>query len=306
VNDAVSVRGVFKRFGTVNALAGVDLAIVPGSTFGLVGPNGAGKTTLFSILSGFLHPSSGSVSVLGFPVDDRAHLRGQISVLPQDAAFRKGVPVGQQLTQLARLQGLEPAIIPGEVQRVLELTDMQDARQQPPDTLSHGMRKRIAISQAFLGDPKLVILDEPIAGLDPAQARRIRLLIQADAGKRTFVISSHVMADIETLCSHVAIIKAGKIVAQPSVAELTRREGVVVFTLEAAPSDELVRAVSELPFVSRAEPKPVERKLQISVRPEKNLDQACAELLQVLASRQVTFLGLHKGTSLEDAILKMT
>jgi ABC-2 type transport system ATP-binding protein len=271
-----------------------------------VGPNGAGKTTLFSIVVGFLRPSAGSVSVLGFPVDDRAHLRGQVSVLPQDAAFRKGVPVGQQLAQLARLQGLEPAGIPGEVQRVLELTDMQDARHQPPDTLSHGMRKRIAISQAFLGDPKLVILDEPIAGLDPAQARRIRLLIQAEAGKRTFVISSHVMADIETLCSHVAIIKGGTIVAQPSVAELTRREGVVVFTLEAAPGDDLVRAVSELPFVSRVEPKPIEKKLQIAVRPEKNLDQACAELLQVLASRQVAFVGMNKGTTLEDAILKMT
>jgi ABC-2 type transport system ATP-binding protein len=306
-NDAaIVVEGVHKRFAAVQALAGVELTVPRGSCFGLVGPNGAGKTTLFSIISGFLRPSAGRVRVLG-EEHGAERLRGRLAVLPQDAAWRKGVPLGKQMALCARLQGLSAADAPREVVRVLTLTGMADCVERHPDKLSHGMAKRVAIAQALIGDPEVVLLDEPISGLDPAQARAIRLLIQGERGKRTFLVSSHDMSDIEALCSHVAIIKAGRIVEQRRMDELTRREAVVVFTLTEAPTEALAAPFRALPFVSAAEVRPVERKLQLTVRvDQKGIDEAAAEFIKILVEHQANFVGLQKGTSLEDAVLKAT
>jgi ABC-2 type transport system ATP-binding protein len=304
VSAAIEIRNVRRAFGPIQALSGVDLAIPEGCTFGLVGPNGAGKTTLFSIMAGFIRPDSGSVSVLASPPEKLPP--GMISVLPQDASFRRQVPVRAQLLLFARLQGLAADAARADVERVLGLCDLLDAADRTPEALSHGMRKRVAIAQAFLGEPRLVILDEPIAGLDPAQARRIRSLIQSESGKRTFVISSHVMADIETLCTQVAIIDKGRITAQPKVAELTRRCGVVVFTLDGPPPPELAPALRALPAVAEVETRPIERKLQIVVRAGTDLDLACQDFLKILIEHRVTFIGMQKGTSLEDAVIQAT
>ena len=232
---------------------------------------------------------------------------GKLSVLPQDARFRKGVPMGNQLVLCARLQGYPPAEADSEVRRVLELTGMEGYADRVPDKLSHGMAKRMAIAQALMGDPQIILLDEPLAGLDPAQARRIRLLIQQEAGKRTFIISSHVMADIEALCTHVAIIKAGEIIAQPSMEELTHREAVAVFTLQDPPDPGIAGIFEAIDYVSKVEVRPVERKLQLTIRTDqKNLDEAVADLIKVLVEKQIAFVGIQKGTSLEDAVLKIT
>ena len=306
MTHAVVTENLVKHFGPVQALRGVSLRIPAGSTFGLVGPNGAGKTTLFSIVAGFLRPTSGTVNVLGAAAVGE-NLLGKLSVLPQDASFRKGVAMGNQLGLCARLQGYSPAEADAEVRRVLELTGMEGFADRVPDKLSHGMAKRMAIAQALMGDPQIILLDEPLAGLDPAQARRIRLLIQQESGRRTFIISSHVMADIEMLCTHVAIIKAGEIAAQPSMEELTRREAVAVFTLEQPPDSGMAGIFEAIDYVSKAEVRPVERKLQLTIRTDqKNLDEAVADLIKVLVEKQIAFVGIQKGTSLEDAVLKIT
>lgn len=302
----IEVQGLHKHFGQVPALAGLDLTVPKDSTFGLVGPNGAGKTTLFSIVAGFLRPSRGTVRVLGGPVKGE-ELRGRLGVLPQDATWRKGIPVAKQMAVCARLQGMGKADAQAEVLRVLELTGMQEHAGRAPNKLSHGMAKRVAIAQALMGDPELVMLDEPLAGLDPAQARRVRLLIQAEAGKRAFIISSHVMADIEALCTHVAIIKAGQIVAQPSMSDLTQREAVAVFTLADQPPADLASPFEALAYVTKVELRPAERKLQITVRTvDQNLDLAIADFIKILFEKGVSFVGIQKGTSLEDAFLEMT
>ena len=302
----ILVEQLHKSFGGVHALQGVDLSVPFGSTFGLVGPNGAGKTTLFSIIAGFLQPTQGKVSVLGGSLSG-AVLRGKLSVLPQDARWRKGVSLGRQMIICARLQGMSHSEAQKDVIRVLTLTGMEAYFNRAPDKLSHGMAKRVAIAQAFLGEPEVILLDEPLAGLDPAQARRIRLLIQEESGKRTFVISSHIMADIEALCSHVAIIKEGVIVAQPSMDELTRREAVAVFVLEKQPEDALKKPFEALDYVSKVELRKVERKLQITVRTDQmHIDEAIAALIPILIEQKAAFVSINKGTSLEDAVLQVT
>lgn len=302
----ILVEQLHKSFGGVHALRGVDLSVPFGSTFGLVGPNGAGKTTLFSIIAGFLKPTQGKISVLGGGLSG-AVLRGKLSVLPQDARWRKGVALGRQMIICARLQGLSHSEARKDVIRVLTLTGMEAYFNRAPDKLSHGMAKRVAIAQAFLGEPEVILLDEPLAGLDPAQARRIRLLIQEERGKRSFVISSHIMADIEALCSHVAIIKEGEIVAQPSMDELTRREAVAVFVLEKQPEDALKNPFEALDYVSKVELRKVERKLQITVRTDQmHIDEAIAALIPILIEQKTAFVSINKGTSLEDAVLQVT
>lgn len=300
---AIETHALRKSFGNVHALRGVELSVPTNSTFGLVGPNGAGKTSLFSIIAGFLRTTSGTVSVLGEPLESDA-LRGRVAVLPQDAGWRKRLAVGTQMILCAQLQGMTKPEAELEVRRVLALTDMADCFARSPESLSHGMAKRVAIAQAFIGDPQLVLLDEPLAGLDPGQARRIRTLIQEQAGKRTFVISSHVMSDIETLCSHVAIIKEGEIVAQPSMADLTRREAVVVFTLSEPPQNGLAQAFESLDYVAKVELRAVERKVQLTVITErKELDSAVGEFIAILSQQGASFVGMQKGTSLEDAVV---
>ncbi len=306
MTNAVEVQDLHKHFGSVQALGGVDLIVPAGSTFGLVGPNGAGKTTLFSTVAGFLRPTSGRIRVLDVEVSGDS-LQGRLSVLPQDAAWRRDLAISTQMTLCARLQGMSAAEAEAEVGRVLELTGMRDFAGRQPGKLSHGMSKRVAIAQALIGDPQVVMLDEPLSGLDPAQARQVKLMIQEETGRRTFIISSHVMADIEALCSHVAIIKGGRIVAQPSLADLTLREAVAVFTLSEPPGADLAAIFEALDYVSRVEVRTVERKLQLTVRADKkNLDEAVAEFIKVLMEKQVSFVGLQKGTSLEDAVLEIT
>ena len=159
----VKTEGLGRDFGGTRALDSIDLTLEAGAPIGLVGPNGAGKTTFFSVLCGFLRPTRGTVEVLGRPPLHR-DLHGRVAILPQDAAFVKGVPVQSQLAMLAELQGFSAAAARAEAARVLQLVLLADAAKKTPETLSHGMLKRIAIAQAFLGAPELVLLDEPTAG----------------------------------------------------------------------------------------------------------------------------------------------
>ena len=160
-----------RDFVKKRALDSIDLVLEAGAPIGLVGPNGAGKTTFFSVLCGFLRPTRGTVEVLGRPPLHR-DLHGRVAILPQDAAFVKGVPVQSQLAMLAELQGFSAAAARAEAARVLQLVLLRDAARKTPETLSHGMLKRIAIAQAFLGAPELVLLDEPTGGWTRRPRRR--------------------------------------------------------------------------------------------------------------------------------------
>ena len=235
----VKTEGLGRDFGGTRALDSIDLTLEAGAPIGLVGPNGAGKTTFFSVLCGFLRPTRGTVEVLGRPPLHR-DLHGRVAILPQDAAFVKGVPVQSQLAMLAELQGFSAAAARAEAARVLQLVLLADAAKKTPETLSHGMLKRIAIAQAFLGAPELVLLDEPTAGLDPATASEMKNLIRSLDKERTFIVSSHNLQDIEELCGSVVILDRGKIVEHRKVSELVGRTSCLTFRLEADPPEAIV------------------------------------------------------------------
>ncbi|HCD15885.1 ABC transporter ATP-binding protein, partial [Shewanella sp.] len=169
----INCNGLSKLYGSKRALDSVDLQLEPGSPIALVGPNGAGKTTLMSLLLGYIRPSSGEITVMGQRPGSTG-LLGQISALPQDAALDPGFSLLTQFSLFARMQGMGAEAAKAESMRVLALVGLEDVANQKPNSLSHGMGKRAAIAQALIGNPKLVLLDEPTAGLDPANARKIR------------------------------------------------------------------------------------------------------------------------------------
>nr|MDJ0851387.1 ABC transporter ATP-binding protein [Myxococcota bacterium] len=211
MSAALELDGVSKHFGPLTALDDVSLRVPTGSLFGLLGPNGAGKTTLLSIAGGFLRPDGGDARVLGARAGDFGRLRGRLAMLPQDADFQGGVAVGEQLTLFGRLSGLGHAEARSAAERALHAVRLGDVGPRLPRALSHGMRKRAALAQALLGEPELLFLDEPTAGLDPENARHTRELIRSLRGERTVVLCSHNLHEIQDLCDEVAVLHRGRV-----------------------------------------------------------------------------------------------
>ena len=232
MSTLIECRGLTKRYGRTQALAGVDLSLERGAPIALVGPNGAGKTTLFSMLCGFVRPSSGDVRVLGEPAG-AAVLRGRIGALPQDASLAPGFPVRSQLVQLARLQGFARPAARAEADRVLERVRLVEAAGNVPESLSHGMRKRISFAQALIGSPELLLLDEPTAGVDPPNVRVIHALIRELGDEVDFLISSHNLDELERLTERVVTLEGGRVSARGELAD--ERRGGAGTDGEAAP-----------------------------------------------------------------------
>ena len=153
MDAAVSVRNLTKRFGRATALEEVSFDVPQGTLFGLLGPNGAGKTTLFSVAAGFLRPTGGTIEVLGIDVAEISRLRGRFSMLPQDAAFQGGIPIIQQLDMFGRLNGFSASEARAQAINALELVGLGEVARKNARALSHGMMKRGALCQAFLGNP---------------------------------------------------------------------------------------------------------------------------------------------------------
>ncbi len=224
MTHVVSIKGLSKRFGRIQALSNVSFEVPSHSIFGLLGPNGAGKTTLFSIIADFLKADAGTVEVLGIDTRYIWRLRGRLSILPQDAQFQRNVPILEQLVFFRLLAGRTKRQAREEVVHSLELVGLQSVAKRRVSSLSHGMVKRLGIAQAFLGHPEVILLDEPTSGLDPASARQIRDLVKQLQERATIIVSSHNLGEVQELCDHVAILNHGNLVLAGSVDDITRAD----------------------------------------------------------------------------------
>jgi ABC-2 type transport system ATP-binding protein len=234
-DSAVRISSVRKMFGSKAAVDGVTFRIPRGSVFGLIGPNGAGKTTTFSMMAGFLEPTEGSVEVLGYSPKQTDFLRGRLGVLPQDAVLPASDRVGDFLVYLGRLQGMSSDRAKEEARKALAEVDGRDWWFLKCGALSHGMAKRVQLAQALLGDPEVVLLDEPTAGLDPRVAYGVRQLVRSHKGKCTLVISSHNLHELEEICDFAAVLDHGRLVAHGSIQELTAASEEVHIELAPGP-----------------------------------------------------------------------
>ena len=234
---ALEVTNLVKCYGKRRALDGLTLRIPRYSVTGLVGSNGAGKTTLMMTVAGFLTPNSGQINLLGNgPFDADVH-GGRFAILPQDSELPLTSCPLELLTHYGRLQGLSFQTAKKSATDMLEAVNLGDRANSPIRSLSHGMRKRIMAGQCFLGNPEIILLDEPLNGLDPREAARMRSFIAKRRTEQTIVISSHNLNDIEQLCDHVAFIEHGKTVRFAPVDKITNKASILVYTLTGAPSD---------------------------------------------------------------------
>jgi ABC-type multidrug transport system ATPase subunit len=227
----LSVRQLVKIYpGPVTALGGIDLEIGPGM-FGLLGPNGAGKSTFMKILAGLLEPSSGEVRLDDIDiVREPERLRPVLGYLPQEFGFHPHLTGEEMLRHLLELKGVES---PGGTKRLvaelLERVNLSFAAKRKVKGYSGGMRQRLGIAQAIAGDPRLLVVDEPTAGLDPEERIRFYRLLAELAENRIVILSTHIVEDVATLCPSFAVIRAGKLVARTGPGEAKARLAGTIF-----------------------------------------------------------------------------
>jgi len=297
----LTVTGLRKRFSKNGpyVLDGFTAEFSRGIT-GFVGPNGAGKTTLFSVVAGFINSQEGDVDLFGTGSFDAATHKGRLGVLPQDADFDLGITPVQFLYGMARLQGYGRGESKAEAMRVLGLVNLLDNANKKIGKLSHGMRRRVAIASAILGSPELILLDEPMSGLDPLEAHRLRGLILGLGGQSAVVVSSHNLAELEKICDHVVFIDAGVCVEQASVGDITGNSLIAIWEL----------GVSELQLDSLRNEMPShqfefsEGELKQTAPSDVDLDRGSIEVARILAASGVPIRGVRRGKSLEESYLE--
>lgn len=234
---AVSFRGVSKVYGTNVALNDVTVDLPAGCVCGLVGPNGAGKSTLLSIAATLLRPTAGTVEVFGHPIADTAAVRGVVGYVPDVLGLYTGLSVVDYLDFFADSYAVKADQRPGLIDGLLELVDLGGKRDADVNTLSRGMKQRLALARGLINDPKLLLLDEPASGLDPRARIELRDIIAHLNGLGvTIVVSSHILAELEEMCSHALVIEHGRLAGFEHLGDEPDR--VVTVTYLDAPAEQ--------------------------------------------------------------------
>jgi ABC-2 type transport system ATP-binding protein len=227
MSSLLEVRSLGKDYGTRAAVAAIDLDVAAGEIVGLLGPNGAGKTTTISMISGVVTPSRGTARVDGHDVRAEARAaRAALGVAPQDLAIYEPLTATENLRFFGGLYGLGGALLAERIDWALGVAGLTDRAREPAEKFSGGMKRRLNLAAGLLHKPRLLILDEPTVGVDPQSRNHIFETIRAlRDGGMTILYTSHYMEEVEALCDRVAIMDAGKVIAQGAVAELRERHG---------------------------------------------------------------------------------
>jgi len=304
---AIDIKGITKKFARNTACDDITLQFPRGGIYGLLGPNGAGKTTLFSVIAGFLRPTSGTVEVLGIDNHRISELRGQLTILPQDAQFAANVPVIEQVIFYGQLNGRTRAEAEKDAEEALGLVGLAEAARGSANTLSHGMYKRVGIAQAFLGDPQVILLDEPTAGLDPTSAQTIRdLIVQLHKEGVTLIVSSHNLAEIQKMCEAVAILDKGKLVTWSSVKDLTQADHVQRMTFARPLTEAEIAGVRAIEGVRDVVPDG-ETSYRIHVDTStKSMESLQGEIVSKLVTTNAIPRQIEDGVALEQKYLELT
>ncbi|MBI5179077.1 MAG: ATP-binding cassette domain-containing protein [Nitrospinae bacterium] len=248
----ITVENLTKRYGNVTAVDNLSFKVEKGEILGFLGPNGAGKTTTMRILTCFMPPSSGTVTVAGFDCfDEPLEVKRRIGYLPESAPLYKEMTPAEYLDFAAGVKGLKGAKKKEKIAEVMAETAIAEVQHRLIGKLSKGYRQRVGLAQALLNDPEVLVLDEPTAGLDPKQIVEIRTLIKGMAGKRTIILSTHILPEVSLLCNRVVIIHKGKMAAVDTPQNLVARrqkKNAVHLTLD-APLEEARSFLASLPGV---------------------------------------------------------
>ena len=256
MNEMIAVRHLTRRFGPITAVDDVSFAVSRGEVLGFLGPNGAGKSTTMKMITGFLAPTSGTAVICGADIVDASiAAKRHIGYLPEGApAYPDMTPAGF-LWFIARIRGFNGADAQSRIDIAVEHTALAGVLNQPIETLSKGFKRRVGLAQALLHDPDVLILDEPTDGLDPNQKHEVRSLIATLAPQKAIIISTHILEEVDAVCTRAIIISDGRILADGTPAELearSRHHNAVRLSLAQDGIDAL-RSLSRLPGVAAIE-----------------------------------------------------
>lgn len=306
----IEVQDLYKYYGEKRALGPVEASIEKGEVIGLLGLNGAGKTTTLRILACDLLPTSGTVTVGGYDVVQQPErVRAKVGYLPDTPPLYGEMSVSEYLRYAALLRGVPRGQVAAKVDRAVEQIELGDVRNQLIATLSHGYRQRVGIAQAIVHDPELVVLDEPISGLDPAQIVEMRRLVRSLRGERTVLVSSHILGEISETCDRILVIRDGRIVAAGTEHELVAREQGhrVDLLVRGAEVESQVRSlVAALDAEARVEVRPISEP-GVSGFSVLSNDDLRAEISRALVGGGLDLVGLTRtARDLESAFLELS
>ena len=220
----IEIDHLTKRFGPITAVDDVSFFVAQGEVVGFLGPNGAGKSTTMKMATGFLRPTSGTARICDFDVlEDPIEVKQRIGYLPEGAPMWPDMTTAAFLRFIARVRGFDGAEVDEKIAQAIDKTQLASVLEQPIDTLSKGYKRRVGLAQALLHDPEVLILDEPTDGLDPNQKHEVRELIHGMSDDKAIVVSTHILEEVEAVCSRAVIIAKGRIVADDTPEELLKK-----------------------------------------------------------------------------------
>ena len=306
----IEVSHLSKNYGSRPAVEDLSFTVGDGQIFGLLGPNGAGKSTIMNILTGYIAPTSGEVKVAGFSLPEQAQqAKACVGYLPEQPPLYPEMTVQEYLDFAAELKGVRRAERKEQVRRAARRTGLEEVLPRLIRSLSKGYRQRVGIAQALLGSPKLIILDEPTVGLDPAQVIEIRKLIRELGKAHTVILSSHILSEVQAVCSQVLILSKGHLVAVGAPEELGEKlsSGSCLKATVLGDGQSVLKAVGAIPGIRKVELEG-ESDGQVTFTAESIDDtDRRAEVSRALSQAGCTVLALSaESKTLEDVFLALT
>ncbi len=310
----LEVKGLSKRYGSHMAVSDLTFTVEKGQIYGFLGPNGAGKSTTMNIIAGCLAATEGTVAINGHDIFEQpVEAKKCIGYLPEIPPLYPDMTPYEYLTFAAKAKGVEKAKVKTQVEAAIEKTGLKEMQDRLIKHLSKGYKQRVGIAMALLGDPALIILDEPTVGLDPKQIIEIRNLILSLKGEHTVILSSHILSEVQEICDQILIISHGKMVANDSAENLeTIFRGKITVELRAAcDSERFFSIVHTVPGVTNVVGQEEGNKKAtsgtVTLSNEVNQDEICEALFFAFAKKEIPLLRMNlTRASLEDVFLELT
>ena len=306
----ITVKNVCKKYGSFVAVDNISFEINDDEIIGLLGPNGAGKSTTMNMLTGFIEPTSGEILINGFNISKKSKkAKANIGYMPENVPLYKDLTVKEFINYMAELKYVKGKDKKNMVADIMSKTNLTDVQNKLIKNLSRGYKQRVSMAGALVGNPKILILDEPTVGLDPKQITEIRNLIKSLAKDHTIIISSHILSEISQMCEKVIILNKGKLVAIDTPENLENKvskNNVILVTIEDS-ENKIKNVVKEIPEITEIKliKKNDDNTIQYSLTAKENSDIRKI-VFEKFAKEGITIFELKKSeTTLEDAFIDL-
>ncbi len=306
----IEVKNITKKYGNVTAVNNINFKIEEGEIIGLLGPNGAGKSTTMNMITGYIEPTEGEILVNGYDISKKPKkAKAQIGYMPEGVPLYSDLTVKEFVTYMAELKKVNRKERKEKVEKIIEQTGLKDVENKLTRNLSRGYKQRVSMAGALVGEPKILILDEPTVGLDPKQITEIRELIKELGKTHTIILSSHILSEVSQICNKVIIINKGKIVAIDTPENLEKKvteNNSIYVTVEDTDNkmDKITEKIAEIKEIKLIKENEDGTK-QYVLESDKDVDLRKI-IFNEFAKENITIFEMKKAdTTLEDAFMKL-